>query len=201
MKVLDMARTAEIDEILRSGNILARPTDTVYGVAASLAAPGARARLFTLKQRPVTVALPVLVASVEDARGLGVTWTDEAATLADALWPGALTIIVPAPADVARMVGADDTLGVRCPGDSALRELLAVTGPLAVTSANVHGQPPCTSVADVEAAFAGSDDLAGVVDGGERTGVVSTVVDVTTRPFTIRRHGAIDQARLDELLR
>jgi len=200
MRVFGLSDIEEITAAFDAGHILAIPTDTVYGVAASLASPEAVARLFTLKQRPVTVALPVLVASVDEALTLGVTWTTSAAIFAEAFWPGALTIIVPAPRDVARVVGADDTLGVRCPGDEALRKLLSVTGPLAVTSANVHGQPPCTSLADVQSAFAGSDDLEGVIDGGERTGAVSTVVDVTTTPFTIRRHGAIEAARLAALL-
>jgi len=200
MREFALSNIEEITAAFDAGHIVAIPTDTVYGVAASLASPDAVARLFTLKQRPVTVALPVLVASVDDALELGVTWTTSAAILAEAFWPGALTIIVPACHDVARLVGAEDTLGVRCPGDGALRELLSVTGPLAVTSANVHGQPPCTSVADVQSAFADSDDLVGVIDGGERTGAVSTVVDVTTTPFTIRRHGAIDAARVAALL-
>ncbi len=200
MRELDLSNIDEIAAAFDAGHILAIPTDTVYGVAASLRHPVAVSRLFDLKQRPDSVALPVLVASADALDGLGVTWNDAASRLAGEYWPGALTIIVPAISSVAAIVGATDSVGVRCPGDQALRAVLARTGPLAVTSANLHGQPPCRSTADVRVTFADSHELWGVVDGGVRDGVVSTVVDVASSPWVIRRDGSVSPSDIQRTL-
>ena len=115
----------EAADLLASGEVVALPTDTVYGVAASVAHPAAVARLFALKDRPDTVALPVLAASLEQVTAAGITMTPELARLAEAFWPGALTIVVAAPHELAQRLGASEpTVGVRVPNDPALRELL-----------------------------------------------------------------------------
>lgn len=182
----------EAGDLLAAGEVVALPTDTVYGVAASVAHPAAVARLFALKERPADVALPMMAASLDQVGDAGVVVTADLARLAAAFWPGALTIVVAAPADLARRLGASEpTAGVRVPDDSALRDLLTRCGPLAVTSANVHGGEPCESAEQVDAVFTGRTDLAGVIDGGERRAIVSTVVDVTSRPWRVLREGAI----------
>ena len=186
--------------LLRDGAVVALPTDTVYGVAASLAHPSALAALFDLKRRPGNVALPVLVDGVAQIEGLGVTWSARAARLSDALWPGALTIVVPAPVALARRVGSTGaSVGFRCPGDAALRQLLTHTGPLAVSSANEHGEPPCTTAAEVRATFA-DRPLADVLDGGVRDGAVSTVVELLEGSWRVRREGAVARDVLAHLL-
>ncbi len=187
----------EAAELLTSGEVVALPTDTVYGVAASVSQPTAVARLFALKDRPADVALPMMAASLEQVAAAGIAVTSELERLAAAFWPGALTIVVCAPAALAERLGArEPTVGVRVPGDPALRELLERSGPLAVTSANVHGGPPCESAAQVDAVFADRAGLAGVIDGGERHASVSTVLDVTTTPWRILREGAISWTEL-----
>ncbi len=186
--------------LLRGGSVVALATDTVYGLAASLARPDAVAALFALKRRPTTVALPVLVDGVAQIEAMGVNWSARAARLSDALWPGALTIVVPAPAALARLVGSVRTsVGFRCPGDQDLRELLTRTGPLAVSSANEHGEPPCTTAEQVRQAFAGRA-LAGVLDGGVRDGLVSTVVELSEDGWWILREGALTRDVLVDLL-
>ncbi len=190
----------EAADLLAAGEVVALPTDTVYGVAASVAHPAAVARLFALKDRPADVALPMMAASLEQVASAGVVVTDDLARLAATLWPGALTIVVAAPTELARRLGArESTAGVRVPDDRALRDLLARCGPLAVTSANVHGGEPCESAEQVDAVFAGRSDLAGVVDGGERRASVSSVVDVTSRPWRVLREGAISRETLGEI--
>ncbi len=182
---------------LRRGDVVALPSDTVYGVGASLAHPAAVARLFTLKGRPTTVALPVIVAGAADVAALGVNWTDRAVRLADAFWPGALTIVVDAPRDLARVVGSQGGVGLRLPDDDVLVDVVRRVGPIALTSANRHGEPPCTSADAVLESFAESRDLAGVLDAGVRHAVVSSVVDVTEPTWRLVRAGAVS---VDELV-
>ena len=171
---------------------MALPSDTVYGVGAAIAHPQAVARLFGLKGRPTSVALPVIIDDVAAVERLAVTWSARAARLADAYWPGALTIVVAAEAALARLVGASSAVGLRVPDDDTLRAIARSVGPIAFTSANRHGDPPCTSAPAVLAAFAGDDALAGVLDGGDRSGAVSSVVDVAGEPWRLVRAGAID---------
>lgn len=188
---------AEASTLLAAGEIIAVPTDTVYGVAASIAHPEAVARLFSLKERPANVALPMLAASLEQIEATGIEVTPSLRRLAHEFWPGALTIVVTAPAELAQRLGAiEGTVGVRVPDDEGLRRLLEFSAPLAVTSANLHGGHPCESVGQVDAVFEGRGSLAGVIDGGERRARVSTVLDITATPWRILREGAIAAATL-----
>jgi L-threonylcarbamoyladenylate synthase len=178
---------------LRDGGVVGIATDTVYGVAASLAQPGATAKLFALKRRPTSVALPILVDSVASIERLGVTWEPRARRLSDALWPGALTIVVAVPHHLAELVGGTGkSAGFRVPKDDDLRKFLQESGPLAVSSANEHGQAPCRSAADVLRSFAGRDEFSGVLDGGERDDDVSTVVVLDGDSWRVARTGAVD---------
>jgi tRNA threonylcarbamoyl adenosine modification protein (Sua5/YciO/YrdC/YwlC family) len=186
---------------LDAGGIVAVPTDTVYGLAAEVSQPTAVATLFKLKERPTFIPLPILVDSVEQIEFLGVDWPDEAQGLADAFWPGGLTIIVPVPRGLAEMLGGtDDSAGFRIPDDDVLRRMMAVLGPFAVTSANEHGQRPCHSAYEVLERFASRDELAGVIDGGERSGDVSSVVDLSVTPWRVLREGAVSMAELARVL-
>jgi L-threonylcarbamoyladenylate synthase len=188
-------------EVLADGGVVGVATDTVYGVAASLAQPTAIAKLFALKRRPTSVALPILVDSVEAIERLGVTWDGRARRLSDALWPGALTIVVPVPHELAALVGgASDTAGFRVPNDEDLRGLLEESGPLAVSSANEHGETPCRNAQDVLDAFAERDEFAGVLDGGERGGEVSTVVVLEDSSWRVLRSGAFSAKDLARFL-
>jgi tRNA threonylcarbamoyl adenosine modification protein (Sua5/YciO/YrdC/YwlC family) len=188
-------------EALAQGNVVALPTDTVYGVAASLAQPSAVQTLFALKQRPATVALPVLVDSVAQIEELGVTWPDRARRLSDACWPGALTIVVGTPAELAFTLGSTTaTAGFRCPNDELILALLQRSGPLAVTSANVHGGEPCESAAQILEVFKGRDELFGVLDDGPRSGSVSSVIDLSGSEWRVLREGALTSSELGTLL-
>lgn len=199
-----MTRVFDSDEavrVLARGGIVALPTDTVYGVAASLRHPDAVATLFRLKHRPDAVAVPVLVDDFTQIERLSVHWPEAARRLSVVYWPGSLTIVVSVPDDLARLVGGETgTAGFRIPDDAALREILAKTGPLALSSANEHGESPCHNVEEVLAAFVGRDELEGVVDGGERSGRVSTVVDLSDSSWRLVRQGAIGADDLGHIL-
>lgn len=187
--------------VLARGGVIAVPTDTVYGVAAAFDSPGGIEALFELKRRPHSLALPVMVDSIGQITALGVEWPVVAQKLATAFWPGALTIIVRTPDDLARRVAHEGSaVGFRIPDLDVLRRLLARSGPLAVTSANRHAQPPCHSVREVLEVFASSSALGGVLDGGDCYGTVSTVVDVSTGTYRIVRPGAIGSDAIEASL-
>ncbi len=166
---------------LKRGEVVALPTDTVYGVSAIV---GATAALFALKERPADVALPVLIAEPAEAAH----YMTFAVELAD-YWPGALTVVGTrtAASEDWDLGGSGDTIGLRCPDDDRLRRIGRAVGPLVTTSANRHGHPPCTSAEEVIATLG---DIA-VVDGGRRNAEPSTVIDATHVPFRVLRQGAV----------
>jgi L-threonylcarbamoyladenylate synthase len=191
---------AAVEALLRGG-VVGLPTDTVYGIAASLHFPQTVASLFELKRRPMTVALPILVSSLSQIEELAVTWSPRAQILSDAFWPGSLTIIVAVPEDLSLLVGSSTgTVGFRSPDDDLLLQILSKSGPLALTSANEHGEPPCQTAAQVLDVFADRGELSGVVDGGERAKPVSTVVDLSLNAWRVVREGVIGKDDVAALL-
>lgn len=184
---------------LTRGEVVAVPTDTVYGVAARLSDAAAVARLFEVKSRPRDVALPVLLGSPSDVTSLEVEWSERAQALADRFWPGALTIVVGAEPNTAALVGATSTLGLRVPRQSQLAAIITECGPLAVTSANEHGAAPCTSAGDVLATHWAAR-VAGVFDGGTCDGAVSSVVELNSRGWRLRRLGAVSVGEIASVI-
>ena len=186
--------------LLRAGEVVAVPTDTVYGVAASLAHGDAVASLFLLKDRPSGVPLPILLHALSPLQEVDVEWSARAQRLSEEFWPGPLTIVVPASHELALTLGGTvDTAGLRVPDDELLLSVLRECGPLAVSSANTHGHEPCHSAPEVLHALAG-EHLAGVLDGGERRSAVSTVVEVSETSWRVLREGAISVARIADAL-
>ena len=179
---------------LRAGAVVAIPTDTVYGLAVDPTHPGATDALFALKARPESIDLPVLVGSLEQADALaGPSGLSPAARrLARAFWPGALTVVVPRRAGLDWALGASDsTIGLRLPDHGTARALCDDVGALATTSANLHGEAPCTEAATVARLF-GSRVV--VVDGGRCDGAPSTVVSVLDGAPQCLREGAVPWA-------
>ncbi len=186
---LDSAALEGAAAAIRAGLVVAIPTDTVYGLAVDARIPGATARLFSVKGRPESTALPVLVASFAHAETLGV-FNDNAVELVTRHWPGGLTIVVPRRPGVSIDLGGDPaTIGLRWPAHVIACQLFDATGPLAVTSANRHGEPPCHAVADVTAIFG---DLVLAIDGGLCDGAPSTVVSIVDEQVRVLRQGAVD---------
>jgi L-threonylcarbamoyladenylate synthase len=176
---------------LAAGGVVAVPTDTVYGLAARLTKSGVES-LFSLKARSSELALPVLVGSIDQARSVAASWPASADRLAKAFWPGALTLVVPAPPAVGALVGGTgDSVGLRWPDHALLDALCAALGPLALTSANRHGAPAATTVDEVVASFGLGEGPALAIDGGACDGVPSTVVDCMAAPVRPLRDGAI----------
>jgi len=180
-------------EALRDGLVVGIPTDTVYGLAVDPFAPGATDRLFEAKRRPREVALPVLVAGVEQALSLATAVPALAEALMARFWPGPLTVVLPRRPGLAADLGDDDvTVGVRCPDHPVPLALCAEAGPLATTSANLHGQPTSETAGEVAAVF--GEAVAVVLDGGRASGLPSTVVDCTGQQPRLLREGRVPWA-------
>jgi L-threonylcarbamoyladenylate synthase len=183
---------------LRAGGVVALPTDTVYGLAALPTVDGATARLFALKRRSGDVPLAVLCASADQALGLadGAAVGHDVRRLAGRLWPGALTLVLPRRSGLDYALGAGSaTIGVRCPDRPLLQALAAEVGPLATTSANLHGEPTPPTAAGVAGVF--GDGLALVLDGGPCGTPPSTVVDATRGRWRVLREGSVTLAEVE----
>jgi L-threonylcarbamoyladenylate synthase len=177
-------------EALADGLLVGIPTDTVYGLAVDPFRPGATDRVFEAKRRSRDVALPVLVAHIDQAMSLATAVPPVASVLMNHFWPGPLTLVLPRRPDLTADLGDDDaTVGVRCPSHPVPLALCAKAGPLATTSANLHGEPTSRTAEDVVAVF--GDIVPVVLDGGTRTGRPSTVVDCTGIEPRLLREGRI----------
>jgi L-threonylcarbamoyladenylate synthase len=186
---------------LRSGESVAFPTDTVYGVGAHAFRPEAVAALYTVKDRPTSKAIPILVARVEDVARVARQVPAIAWELAERFWPGGLTLVLPRAEKVSPIVTAGgDTVAVRCPDHPIPLTLMSSVGaPLAATSANLSGQPSPTSARQVVEQLGGRVPL--IIDGGECPGgVPSAVVDLSASPPRLLRAGAIPAGELRVLL-
>jgi L-threonylcarbamoyladenylate synthase len=188
----DDAGRDEAVRVLRAGGIVALPTDTVYGIAVDLAIPGGIERLFEAKRRPADRAIMLLLADADQAFELA-DWPPAAAILADAFWPGGLTLVLRQRAGLdlpAALTGGRPTIGLRVPDHPAPRALASAIGPLPVTSANVSGLPEAATADEILAQLGEAIEL--VIDGGpSHGGPASTVVDCTEAVPRILRSGAI----------
>jgi L-threonylcarbamoyladenylate synthase len=184
---------------LRAGAVVGVPTDTVYGLAAILE-PIALGRVFEAKGRPGDLALPVLVDGLEQVRSIATSFPPVAAHLGEVFWPGPLTLVVPAKRAIGKMIGGNGrTVGVRWPNHPLLETFCNELGPLAVTSANRHGEPPLTSAEAVRGAFE-AELVSLVIDGGHCAGEPSTVVDCTARVPRCVREGALSWSEIEARL-
>lgn len=178
---------------LASGQVVAIPTDTVYGLGADPFTTGGADRLFLLKRRPREMDLPVLVADEEQALGLATAVPATARALMERFWPGALTVVLPRHPDLQADLGADEaTVGVRCPAHPVPLALCRAHGPVATTSANLHGEPTITTAVELAEVF--GEAVAVVLDAGPCLGAPSTVVDCTGAEPKLLREGRVPWA-------
>jgi L-threonylcarbamoyladenylate synthase len=183
--------------LLRAGELVAFPTDTVYGVGAICWDEAAVARLYTAKLRRLDKAIPILLADLGDLPLVADHLPASGMKLAEAFWPGPLTLVVPkAPRVPAEVTAGGDTVAVRIPDLDLARALIRAAGaPLATTSANISGGPSPVIAAEVATQLEGR--VAMIFDGGRCPGgSASTVVDVTGVTPRILRPGPISEADL-----
>jgi L-threonylcarbamoyladenylate synthase len=177
-------------EALSGGDIVALPTDTVYGLAADPFHTGAADRLFRLKGRPRAVELPVLVADEAQALALCTAVPRAARRLMERFWPGPLTLVLPRRPDLVADLGEEDaTIGIRCPAHPVPLAVCSQLGPIATTSANRHQAPPLTIAQEIADTFGAEVVL--VLDAGPCQGRPSTVVDCTGESPRLLREGQL----------
>ena len=214
---------ARAGDLLRSGGLVAFPTETVYGLGANALDASAVARIFAAKGRPATNPVIVHVATVDEVttliderwglspptsalpiastRSARINPAARLQQLAERFWPGSLTLVLPKSSRVPDIVTAGgQTVAVRVPNHSVALELLRVAGvPLAAPSANRSTQLSPTRAEHVLRSLDGRIDL--IIDGGLTTGgIESTVLDVTTNPPTLLRPGLVTAAMLEAVL-
>ena len=178
--------------LLREGGVVAYPTDTVYGLGAAVFNYSAVSSMFVIKARSRDQAVPVLIASESQLREVAAEVSDEAYALAEAFWPGALTLVTPRHRDIPALVaGGGATIAVRLPDHPCPQALIQALGaPITGTSANRHDGPEPTSADEVQRQL--GNRLSLILDGGPSPrSVPSTIVDTTARPARVVRLGAL----------
>jgi tRNA threonylcarbamoyl adenosine modification protein (Sua5/YciO/YrdC/YwlC family) len=175
---------------VRGGEVIGVPTDTLYGLAADPFDQNALEHIFEIKGRPGVKPLAVLVADLGQAQQIA-AFSDRALDLAEEHWPGALTLVLPKLKSVPEWLGRSElrTVGLRCPDHDVALALLRVTGPLAVTSANISGQEGVLD--DVEARALFGDEVAVYLPGAAPGGTSSTILDLTEPAEWVLREGPI----------
>lgn len=182
---------------LQHGGVIAFPTDTVYGIGASLEHPAALRRIYDLKGRSPDKPLPILIARVEVLDELSPDVDERLVDLAEQFWPGALTIVLPAADHLPAEVKApDNTIGVRLPNHSIPLTIAERSGgAIATTSANVSGHDSAHSASEIQEAFGTDIDL--ILDGGfAPQSNPSTVIRVVAGEIVVLREGAISADEL-----
>jgi L-threonylcarbamoyladenylate synthase len=189
----------QASDLLRSGELVAFPTETVYGLGADARNPEAIARIFVAKGRPSDNPLIVHVASIESMRSCGIM-DERAMKLAQACMPGPLTLVIPAdPSIPANARAGLPTVAVRIPDHPVALALISRTGPLVAPSANLSGHPSPTTAEHVYNDLAGR--IAAVLDGGPcRVGIESTVIDLSGPQGVILRPGEIGREEIERIL-
>jgi L-threonylcarbamoyladenylate synthase len=185
---------------IQRGQLVVLPTDTVYGIGADAFEPDAVRRLLAAKGRGREMPPPVLVSAATTLDALAVGVPSYARALVEALWPGPLTLVCRQQPSLQWDLGdTRGTVAVRMPDHEVALELLSRTGPLAVSSANRTGMPAATD-ADAAEEMLG-ESVSVLVDGGSTPGATpSTIVDVTGSKGRVLRLGAVDLARLNEVV-
>jgi L-threonylcarbamoyladenylate synthase len=176
------------------------PTDTVYGLAVHPERDEAITRLFAMKGRPRSVNLPVMISSRDDIRALGGVVNRAAELLLESKYvPGPLTLAIGVSApELAPWLRGREEFAVRMPDDERLLAILRTTGPLLVTSANLHAERIRESVPDILPTLTSEPDL--VIDDGNRDTVSSTLVNCRRLPPVIERVGAVPEEEIEAIL-
>jgi len=186
-------------EIIKSGGVVAMPTETVYGLAADAANLRAIQKTFKIKGRPQDNPLIVHLSSVDQLKMLAKDIPEDAFKLAEHFWPGPLTIVLKKKETVLDAVTAGlDTVAVRVPDHPIALELISQSGPLTAPSANLSGKPSPTKPEHITEDYGNKIPF---LDGGStKIGIESTVLDLSLKPYSILRPGSVSKEEISEVL-
>ena len=192
----DPAYIARASELLRSGRLVAFPTDTVYGIGADARLTDAVYEIYIAKRRSPDKAIPLLISDLKEIQPFVAYIPSGARALIDAFWPGSLTIVLPIAAGVPAIISPGPGIAVRMPNHPVALELIRQLGsPIAATSANISGKPDATTALAVVEQLGRRIDM--VLDGGSTPGArPSTIVDFTQQPARVLRLGPISLEQL-----
>ncbi len=187
---------------LRSGGVVAFPTDTLYGLGADVFNPAAVEAIFAIKERPLGLALPVLIDDWDQLERVAGNIPNAARALAERFWPGPLTLVVKKAARVSgRVTAGAPTVAVRIPGHPVPRAIARLLGgPITGTSANISGQPDPQDLDELRKQIGHKVDYV-VTAGPTPMGAASTIVDITAETPVLIREGAISFSVITEVLR
>ena len=191
-------RVARAAELVRAGGLVVYPTETFYALGALAFSSSALARLASAKRRPLGKSLPLIAGDESQVERVAVLEGPLARRLASRVWPGPVTLVLPAVAHLPpELVAPDQTVAVRIPGSELARRLaLESGGPLVSTSANLSGEPPPWRVESLSKELLAG--VAGVLDGGPTPGGrPSTLVLVLRDSLRLVREGAVSLAEIE----
>ena len=200
-KILSFQEIMEAVSLLKKGEVVAFPTETVYGLGASIFNPVAISQIFSIKGRPSDNPLIAHISDLSQAAVIATELSDDFYLLADAFWPGPLTIVVTKSSLVPEIATAGlNSIGIRMPGHPMARELIGLANiPLVAPSANVSGRPSPTSAEHVLQDFSGQ--IPAVLDGGRcEIGIESTVISLVHGTPTLLRPGMITKEEMEKVL-
>ena len=177
-------------EILLAGGVAIFPTDTVYGMGALPRYSDALNRIYELKDRPLGMPLPLLLSDISQVGTVSSFKSESLRTLATAFWPGPLTLVLPDAIEASNnFVAQDGTIAVRSPNHGFIQSLCKVVGPIAATSANLHGEPTPLRISGMDKNF---ETVEPMIDGGEcHHGSASTILYLSKERVEVLRGGPI----------
>lgn len=200
-RIVELDKIKSIAQVLKKPGVIAYPTDTFYGLGVDCFSPEGIRRIYQIKKRKTKKPIPLIIAEVEDVKSIAVGIPSIFWSLAEEFWPGPLTLVLKAsPGLPPELLGHSQTIGVRLPALSWLRELMKEAGfPLTATSANISGEKEISHPEKIKEIFWEKVNL--VVDGGTTSGTQpSTVLDLTSEKPKILREGIIQATKLRKYL-
>lgn len=187
--------------LLKTGGVVAYPTETLYALGASVSNLKATQRVIDIKNRPMEKGLPVVIASIHDLNFLSEDIPQVAYSLATNFWPGPLTLVVNARPEIPDLItGGRNSVAVRIPNHPIpLAILQKLREPIIATSANITGEPPCLTANDVRKMIGDMVDIT-IPGHTSSEGLPSTIVDLTLSTPKILRKGAVEQTVIEKCL-
>ena len=185
-------------EILKADGVISVPTDTVFGICASIKSKNAHDKLMAIKKRPAEKSFPVMCANEEQIKSIAVV-SDVAEKLIKAFMPGPITLVLKSNKNLPAYITHDkDTIAVRMATSEAIKEIITkLKSPVFMTSANQSGEPTCTSLDDIEKSC---PNLDGMLEGSVVFSTASTIIDCSTDEIKILREGPITLEQINKIL-